>query len=203
VASYGFEEAAGAMAVDPVGGHDGQIAGATRTPEGRFGRALSFDGVDDWVTIPHHAALDLNGGMTVEAWVKPSVLSSWRSVVLKERPGALDYGLYASTDAQVPAGRVAGAAEVGAAGPLALGVSTWTHLALTWDGAVARLFVDGAEVATQDSPGPLVSSTGALRIGGSSVRSEWFSGSIDEIRLYRRALTAPEIAADLGRAVRR
>ena len=51
----------------------------------------------------------------------------------------------------------------------------------------------------------MVNSTGALRIGGNSIWSEWFQGRIDEVRVYRRTLTAAEIQADMnaaGRAAR-
>ena len=50
-------------------GHTGTISGATWTTAGRFGGALAFDGVNDWVTVADTAALDLTTGMTLEAWV--------------------------------------------------------------------------------------------------------------------------------------
>jgi hypothetical protein len=87
-----------------------------------------------------------------------------------------------------------------AAAPSALGLSTWTHLAQTWDGSTLRLYIDGAEVATQPSPGTLITSTGQVRIGGSS--GQFFSGLIDEVRIYNRARTAAEIAADMVTAVK-
>jgi hypothetical protein len=46
-----------------------------------------------------------------------------------------------------------------------------------------------------------VNSAGALRIGGNSVWGEWFSGLIDEVRVYERALSAAEILADRDRPV--
>jgi hypothetical protein len=202
VAGYGFEDTSGTTAKDVMGAHDGQVTGAARTAGGRFGQSLSFDGVDDWVTVPHNAALDLGSGMTLEAWVKPSALSTWRSVIQKERTGSFDYALYASTDASSPAARVFTANGIDAAAPSALLTTTWTHLAMTWDGSTVRLFVDGAEVAAQAAPGPLVTSTGALRIGGNSQRSEWFTGLVDEVRVYARPLTGAEITADMNRPIK-
>ena len=61
-----------------------------------------------------------------------------------------------------------------------------------------RLYVDGALVATQARTGSLLTSTGALRIGGNSIRSEFFSGVIDEVRVYDRALSAARITADMA-----
>ena len=51
VASYGFEEAAGTASSTTAARNDGTIDGATRSNAGRFGRALSFDGDDDIVTV--------------------------------------------------------------------------------------------------------------------------------------------------------
>ena len=201
VAAYGFEEASGTTAQDQIGLHNGTLAGATRVTTGRFGRALSFDGVDDSVTVPHDAALNLTSGMTLEAWVRPSALgSSLRSVLMKERPAGFDYSLLADTAASHPTANVLTTSAFEAAGPASLGLSTWTHLAQTWNGSTLRLYIDGAEVATQPSTGSLVTSTGQVRIGGTS--GQFFSGLIDEVRIYNHARTAAEIAADMATAVK-
>ncbi|MGH8582248.1 MAG: LamG-like jellyroll fold domain-containing protein, partial [Gammaproteobacteria bacterium] len=49
----------------------------------QYGSALSFDGVNDWVTVNDAAALDLTNGMTLSAWVYPTALNSWRRVAAK------------------------------------------------------------------------------------------------------------------------
>ena len=105
VASYGFEEPVGNTVVDESGSHDGDITGATRSGAGRFGRALSFDGQDDIVTVPDDSALRLTTGMTLEAWVKPTAATAWRSVIFKESNAGAAYGLYANSD-RGPAGGV-------------------------------------------------------------------------------------------------
>src|SRR5215213_643332 len=106
VAGYGFEEDAGATAVDSSEArNNGTVSGPVRTAAGRFGRALSFDGVNDMVSAPYAEALDLERAMTLEAWVKPSELGGmWRTAVVKERPGDIDYALYANTNAGAPGG---------------------------------------------------------------------------------------------------
>ena len=60
VMGFGFEEVSGAAVTDSSGrGNVGTVSGAARVTGGRFGRALSFDGVDDWVTLADSASLDL------------------------------------------------------------------------------------------------------------------------------------------------
>ncbi|MDA0180308.1 DUF4082 domain-containing protein [Solirubrobacter phytolaccae] len=201
VAAYGFDETTGATATDTVNHNDGTIANATRVVDGRFGRALSFNGTNSVVGVPHAPALNLTAGMTLEAWIKPTTLNSWRSVILKEQVGSLAYALFANTDANVPAGHIFTTAELGAPAPAGLPLSTWAHLTMTWDGATLKTFVDGAQVGSQAAPAPLVTSAGQLRIGGDSVRNGWFNGLIDEVRVYNRALTPAEIGTDMNRPV--
>jgi PKD repeat protein len=200
VAAYGFNEGAGSSVGDASGrGNIGVVSGATWAAAGRFGGALSFDGVNDWVTVADSASLDATTALTLEAWVRPSTTSgSWRTALLKERTGGLCYALYAQTGALGPSAHVAvGGAEPRARSSSLLSAGVWTHLAATYDGSMIRLYVNGTLAVSQAASGAVTSSTGALRIGGNSVWSEWFAGLIDEVRVYDRALTAGEIQADM------
>ena len=87
-------------------GNTGTISGATWTTAGKFGGALSFNGTSAWVTVADAASLDLTTGLTIEAWVNPSSLTGWRTVVLKEGPGGFAYALYSGNGASRPAGYV-------------------------------------------------------------------------------------------------
>ncbi|HJU47198.1 MAG TPA: LamG-like jellyroll fold domain-containing protein, partial [Gaiellaceae bacterium] len=203
VAAYGFEETTGSSVTDSSGtGNNGTITGAARSTQGKNGRALSFDGVNDWVTVPDAASLDLTSGMTLEAWVFPTALGSvWRTVLFKEQPGNLVYGLYANRVPPGPNGQVfVAGADRNANGTTALPLNAWTHLAVSYDTAVLRLFVNGAQVAQVAQAGPISTSTGVLHIGGNSVWAEWFAGRLDDVRIYNRALTAAEIQGDMNRA---
>jgi hypothetical protein len=76
---------------------------------------------------------------------------------------------------------------------------TWTHIATTYDGATQRLYVNGTLVATRAQTGNIAVSGGALRIGGNNAwAGEFFQGLIDDVRVYRRALSAEEIATDMS-----
>ena len=183
VASYSFENGAGTTATDVSGrGHPGTISGATWTSAGRFGNALVFDGVNDWVTVGDANDLDLTTGMTLEAWVYPTALGSgvWRNVVIKERTGGEVYNLYANGDTSTPTTYVVRSAQpkkrLDARGTSQLPLNTWSHLAVTFDNVTLRIFVDGVQVGTRAVAGPLLTSTGALRLGGNSIRGEYFAG---------------------------
>jgi hypothetical protein len=211
VLALGFDEASGNTALDSSGNNlNGTIREAARVA-GRFGGALSFDGVNDWVTVPDTTGspLDLTTGVTLEAWVKPETLNGWDTAILKERgAGNLSYALYAHDGAPV-GGAAAPAGYVRALGvdqavrddaPLAIG--EWSHIAMTYDGATMRFYVNGTLVASRSQTGNVAVGNGALRIGGNNVfAGEFFRGLIDEVRVYNRALSAAEIAQDMNSGI--
>jgi hypothetical protein len=203
VAAYGFSEPSGTTAVDSSGrGNSGTISGAVRTTLGRFGSALTFDGVNDWVTVADSNSLDLSSAMTLEAWVYPTaLLGSWRTVLLKEQPGHFTYALYATTDTNRPSGHVYTTADMDTRGTAQLPLNAWTHLAATWNGSTLSLYVNGVLASSRAVAGAIRTSSGALRFGGNAIWSEWFAGRLDEIRIYNRALSAAELQSDMATAV--
>ncbi|MDA0168691.1 hypothetical protein OJ998_06300 [Solirubrobacter taibaiensis] len=203
VAAYGFDEPSGGAVIDSSGGgNGGSVDGPVRVAAGRFGAALTFDGVNDYVTIADASSLDLTTGMTLSAWVNPSQSTgSWRTVVLKEHATGMSYGLYGNTDTAQAGGYVATPFESSAKSPSVVASNVWTHLATTFDGSTVKFFVNGAQVSSRAVSGTILVGTGALRIGGNAVWPEWFRGMIDEVRVYNRAQTAAEIAADLAAPV--
>jgi glucose/arabinose dehydrogenase len=205
VAAYNFNEGSGTVATDASGnGNNGTITGAAWNTGGKYGQALSFDGVNDWVTINDSAGLDLTSGMTLEAWVWPTSQSGWETVIFKEMAGDHAYVLYSYTDnatgrPTATIRRAAGSST--ASGSAVIPVNAWTHLAATYDGAMLRFYVNGALTGSTAATGAIVTTTGALRIGGNNIWAEWFNGLIDDVRVYNRALSLAEIQADMNRAV--
>jgi chitodextrinase len=200
VAAYSFEEGSGSAISDrSASGNGGSLVGATWSTAGKYGKALSFDGSGDFVSIPDSASLHLATGMTLEAWVKPTSLgSAWRTVVFKERPGGMTYALYANNGSSRPVGQIYNTAERDSAGTAQLALNTWTHLATTYDGSSLKLFVNAVQVSSVAVSGSIVSSTGLLKIGGNAIWGEDFAGLIDEVRVYNRALTAAELSTDMN-----
>ena len=198
VAAYSFNEGSGVQTHDSSGQNNtGTIAGATWTASGRYGAALSFNGTNAWVTVADANSLDLTNGLTIEAWVNPTIGSGWRSVVMKETSGGLAYALYSANNSSRPEGYVHTSSDMGVAGTSAVALNTWTHLALTYDGTTLRIYANGVLVKSGSAPGLAATSASPLRIGGDSVWGEYFKGLIDEVRVYNRALSAAEIQLDM------
>ncbi len=198
IAAYSFNDDSGTTATDVSGhGRHGIISGATWTGAGRFAGALAFDGVNDWVTVPDDPALHLTTGMTVEAWVCPTALSGYRTVALREVPGGLAYGLYANDEAPRPAIWIkADGTDVEAVGPQPMQLNVWVHMAATYDGTTLRLFLNSQPWGSYAVSGTLSDASGVLRFGGNAVWGEYFSGFLDEIRIYNRALSSSELFTD-------
>ena len=203
VASYGFIEGSGSTTADTSGNSNtGTISAATWTTSGKYGNALSFNGTSSRVNINDASSLDLSTGMTLEAWVYPTSSTGWRTVLLKEIPGDLSYGIYAFDDASRPVAYIyVGGSEISAQGTASIPLNTWTHLATTYDGATLRLFVNGSQVGSRAISGAISVSTSPLRIGGNAIWGEYFSGRIDEVRIYNRALTQTEIQTDMNTSI--
>jgi hypothetical protein len=202
VAAYSFNEGSGTTVVDVTGNaNDGTISGATRTTQGRFGRALSFDGVNDVVRLQDSEDLDLTTGMTLEAWVYPTTApTGWRTILHKEVDA---YFLHAGSNRNTPAagGTFNGVCCQVVYAPAPLAVRRWTHLAATYDGIRLRLYINGAQVANRPVSGALETNTSPLSLGGNSPAGVYFQGRIDEARIYNRALTASEIQTDMNTPV--
>jgi YD repeat-containing protein len=198
VAAYSFDDGAGSTLIDRTGrGHTGTLSGATWTPSGHTAGALSFNGIDSLVTIADAADLRLGNAMTLEAWIRPTANTGWRTAILKERPGNLSYALYAAGPG-VPSSYFvnSGNSDQSVNSASVLPVNTWSHLAATYSGSTIRLYVNGSEVATAPAAGPIVSSASPLRLGGNLIWGEYFAGQLDDVRIYNRALSASEIATD-------
>ncbi|HWL17613.1 MAG TPA: LamG-like jellyroll fold domain-containing protein [Opitutus sp.] len=199
VAAYAFNETSGTTAGDASGnGNAGAVTDATWSSAGKFGGALVFNGSSSLVYVKPSASLNLGAKMTLSAWVKPTATQSgWRTIVQKQVDS---YFLHASSNSAMKpaAGGTFGGKKAWATSPTALTVGAWTHLAVSYDGANVRLFINGRQVASQAQTGAIESNGNGLRIGGTVPYGEYFKGLIDEVRVYNRSLSESEIRADMN-----
>ena len=196
VAAYGLDEVSGTTFADRSGfGNNGTLSNTTWTTSGKFGGAAVFNGTSSRGTVNDSASLDLTSAMTLEAWVYPTASGGWRDVIYKGQDDI--YYLEGSSDTGPPA--MGGTFSPSSLrGVSALPLNAWSHLAATYDGSTMRIFVNGAQVATRAQTGPIATSTGALTIGSDLLYGQYFSGRIDEVRIYNVALTAGQIVSDMN-----
>lgn len=198
-----LDAGSGTTAIDSSGsGNPGELRNGAGWAAGKSGSAASLDGADDHVRVATSASLNAaSTALTVAAWVyRTSNQSGWRVVATRQFGAGFDdvytlgfldnacrFGAHTTSSYPMLAG---GAAPLNA----------WIHMAGTYDGSLVRLYVNGAQVASSAAGGPLVSDARPLLIGagqndGTSAVQEALAGRIDDLRVYKRALSAAEIQA--------
>jgi PKD repeat protein len=204
VAAYSFDEQSGSEVIDSSGsGNTGSVVGATLNSTGKYGRALSFNGATDFISVPDSTSFHATAGLTIEAWVLPaSVSNGWMPIVFKPYDSSqISFVLQGATpQGGVPCLFVSGASE-NSWGTSPLPLNTWSHLAGTYDGNTMRLYVNGVLTGTQAQSGGLTYSSQPLTIGGNDTFQAFWQGSIDEVRIYNRALELSEIQHDMNTPV--
>jgi hypothetical protein len=198
---------------DIAAGNDGTLQGGTGFATGIVAQAFSFDGVDDFVSVPHEPSQNIREALTIDAWVmKKGLCQRLNCIVLMKEdvPASLDedlrYGLLIFDEGGVAPGRVSLSLNTGiwedvVISNTVLQENIWYHVAGTYDGSTAKIYVNGIlENSAQKSGLILPSTGGAIKIGQESAVEdpgppEFFNGLIDEVELYNRALSAEEIAA--------
>ena len=187
-------------ATDLIGGHSGTffIGSTPTTPSvtvwGKVGGAFNFHGKAH-VRVPDAAALR-PAQMTAEAWVFPTVASGFNTVIARGSSTNFDDTWYLGVTSGIPQFFSHGSNLVAA--PSAIPMNQWTHLAITFDGTTKRLYVNGAQVASQGGLGGLVYDPAPVpvTIGAdltANAPSDFFTGLVDEVSLYNRALTINEV----------
>lgn len=148
--------------------------------------ALNFDGVNDFVNCGNI----LTASYTKEAWINPSAATGYLNVI----SGTANHALWV-VNGQLCAGHngnwfyVVDAATIPA--------NAWTHVALTYDAATStmKLYKNGVLVIANNAV-PAITTDNSLQIGAYNSNVALFNGSIDEVKIWNRALTDAEIAAD-------
>ena len=184
-------------------GNNGTLQnGATYAP-GKVGQAFSFDGVDDYVSVPDSSQLSphigASGEMTVIAWVQISAYPSRdRPFVAKGAANNWEYALYVNANGSVQFNLWNLAGSVYYANPSGgqLNLGQWHHVAgVLKKGQFARIYLDGVLVGEQTSFTQDTDDGTSLFHIGCRGDGYYFPGSVDEVALFNRALAVEEVSA--------
>ena len=202
VGLWHFDEGSGVTTVaDSSGnGNDGNVYEATTGVSGEFGNALSFDGLDEYVSVPDSTSLDLLGEITVEAWIKVAVHKNYNAIVIKGEDGAENYELLLTSSGLLYSTiKFTDGTRYYPSVPNAITDTEWHHVAMTYKPGEWRIYVDGVKEAERMdiSKTPLINDVplfiGAEQYNGSLMSGRFFNGTIDEVRIWDGALTAEQI----------
>jgi predicted ribosomally synthesized peptide with SipW-like signal peptide len=202
VGDWHFDENAGAVAYDSSGyNNQGAINGAIWA-DGKYNPALSFDG-DDNVVINDSDTLKPEK-VTLEAWVKRDGTPGVYKYIAGKRYGGGwgSYHLYTGPSGGLKfyIGHNGGYIASPDAGT-GIWDNSWHHITGTYDGSIVKLYVDGAEIpggtgTTQD----IAYNTENFYIG-SYGNGYYFSGLVDEVRVYSKALSGAEILENYQKGI--
>ncbi|MDQ0898958.1 sialidase family protein [Paenibacillus sp. V4I7] len=202
VGYWKFDETSGTSASDSSGnGNTGTVYNGSVWTVGKLNNGLTFDATNDYVDAGNKNSLQFGkGDFTASAWVKTDTISGNRFIFWYGDVGTA----VPSWWVRMESGKVAFQLD-GTSAPTgnyvvtdtaALSVGTWTHIAVTREDLIIRIYVNGVEnkgIYTSNVP-DVSSTSNGLAIGkDKNGTTRYWDGMLDEVRVYDRALSSKEI----------
>ncbi|MBK1877957.1 LamG-like jellyroll fold domain-containing protein [Pelagicoccus mobilis] len=205
-----FEQETGDSVLDVTdNNNDGLLVGnAMRVANGRFGRALEFNGVSGHVDLGN---LDIpSTAMSIAAWIRPDDFGISDARIISKATGtAEDDHIWmlstissGGTKLRFRLKTFGSFATSTLVGSTSIPVGGWTHVAATYDGATMRIYINGVLDGSMPRVGNVFEDTTvSATIGNHPFGGKAFDGLIDDVRIYRRALSGADVLAALNESV--
>jgi len=160
------------------------------------GRALDFDGSDDAVTLTNSASFQsVSGALTLEAWIKADGFDNDDVIFMANNRYSLQMTNSGLIKTGLNIGGWSGGTSTGS-----IGTGAWHHVTLNYDGDIIRFYIDGKLSGETDAADGTIDAydESPLSIGANKdAGANWFSGSIDEVRIWNDVRTVDEIRANM------
>ncbi|HKR29897.1 MAG TPA: choice-of-anchor D domain-containing protein, partial [Terriglobales bacterium] len=214
-ATYGFNEGSGSTTADASSNaNTATLYGASWTTAGRYGDALSFNGVSSYVEAPNSSSLNPATAATFSAWVNLAASNDISAVIDKWSQTADDeylFGLDSSNRLifawQTTGGNVWGQPSYNlVSGTAQVPLGTWTYISVVRNGPSISFYINGnidVTYASAADANPFRSGINTLRIAGQNRGgvARFLNGTIDEVRMYNQARTQAQIQSDMNTSV--
>jgi hypothetical protein len=180
------------------------VAAGSVTPGANY--ALAFDGLNDLVTVPNAPSLNISSSFTIEFWMKTDQPNqSWRRILEKGAWDEYYISFYGTTSRMCGAVRTTipgGTRMTNILGPSTAVVAsnTWLHVAGTFDGTTARMYINGVLQSTRTGTASPRSLLNDLIIGGAKhgdIYEYHFRGVLDDLQLWNVARSEADILATM------
>ena len=171
---------------------------ATSPAIGKHGQALNFDGSTSYVEIPDNPAYTLGTAFTYSAWIKTSdtvgeIFSNFE--VASPFVGTLFGVGFGGTNGKLSVWISTSSGSTVQDTGSVVNDNTWRFVTASYDGTNVRFYRDGALSSTIAATNSVGNSSNVLRIGrdNNSPGERYYNGSLDDVRIYNRALSASEV----------
>jgi hypothetical protein len=161
--------------------------------------AAGFDGVNDFVSVPFSAGVDASTALTVEAWIKPTALpAAGQFATVATKPESFSLQFYGDqlefTVIQSGQRRRLRANS----GQIVAGQTY--HIVATYDGSQQRVYINGALAPSKAQTGNITQNSNGFFIGSWNGSTEFFNGTIDDVAVYKTALSGTRASAHYAAA---
>jgi hypothetical protein len=207
VLALSFDDGRGNVAKDSSQyGFDGEVEGAEWV-DGKFGKALEFDGLGgDVVRVDDAPELLLLEGGTLMAWsyiMTEAGHATWPRIMIKSVNNGGETNGYDFLFDRAGGYSIRFCVGGVCTSHFPMETDSWHHVAVTFDGKTIEAYADGEQVGEVAQASPVVESTGCdLHIGNGAAIDRPFHGMHDEIRIWSRPLEADEIRWQMERRTR-
>jgi len=195
-----FDEGSGNAVADSSSYGNDAVVNGGEWVSGKYGGGMEF-GAEKFLEIADNDSLDLTTTLSISMWVKIAAGGEATQSGLEKQPAwqAGEYNLAAVYGGGVllqAADLPADCADT-AVTPEGIEDDNWHHIAGTWDGTIIKVYIDGAEKASEDCVGEIKVGDGNVYVGSRGGTGRWVNGALDEIKVFNRALSADEVKADM------
>ena len=197
VAHWDFNEGAGNTLRDVTGnGHNGSIQGDPKWVTGITGKALDFDGSNDYILIKDSPQLNFGSGdFSYSLWLRlHSIPSEWNQLLCKRLSSGEDYEVQISASGQIEF--IFGNPNTGFSRTLSsayLKVDTWYMVTVVRGSGAGSLYIN-AKLDTTLKSVQDVTNSNDLTLACDSYFGEYYAGTMDDVRIWNRALEPGEIS---------
>ncbi|HJW96941.1 MAG TPA: LamG domain-containing protein [archaeon] len=205
IAHWKFDETSGIIASDSSwNGNTGTLVNGPVWTAGKIGNSLSFDGTNDYITVANESNFDFErtSSFSVSAWIKTSVSND--RVIISKETAASPYSGWAfyvqPSSVRVHITNTWGSNYISKFGGVDIDNNVWHHVAFTYIGSSlasgVNIYIDGNlsnGAVSSDTLSATILNDQAPQIGAYPSPGGFFSGLIDEVRIYNRALSQEEI----------
>ncbi|MBN2251714.1 MAG: LamG domain-containing protein [Candidatus Altiarchaeota archaeon] len=197
-ASWSFDENIGDTIYDKTRNINNGIRHNATWTSGRSNNGLSFDGVDDFFEAEDSESLNASADITISMWVNPASNQTTHATLLSKHGngGYVIEQNESNTNQFIFLWDTTGSGSwTGETASVTLKAGEWQHLAIVKTDVKVKYYLNGTEKVSGEGSSPFISPNGLdLRIGDRSLNGgRPFNGGIDEVRIWKRALTADEV----------